>query len=366
MVRQEAPPDAASEPPRRTAPGKPGLNYRRLLTLAVLLPVAIFLVDQCAASVWANHPGSVTVAVVLYAIFIAQVGLSGWIVGRWLDQPVLCGAVYAWLIAMVDCQALALTGGRGYRDEVGFLAYTLISAQIGMVVLWTVLGTLRWQWRLPFMLVLAVIPGYFCFPLHEDSPYWSLMRDEGWSMALLVQCAVLLAVCVFVRLMGFRLVRLPQGGTTPPPADGRAVLQFNIRDMLIWTTAAVPVLVLAKALDWASFGIFIGSGDLLPATTLAIGFAVVSLIAMWSALGSGPALVRAGVLAIATPAVGASVAWLAEAEEASSPSYRFFWLLVFAGGSWIAWTILAAGFLAAMLLMFRARGYRLARRGART
>jgi hypothetical protein len=136
--------------------------------------------------------------------------------------------------------------------------------------------------------------------------------------------------------------------------------------MLVWTIAVVPLFVLAKEFNWSRFLSF-GWHDVLPALTLGSGFAVLSLVGMWAALGEARGLVRLAVLSMMAPAVGALLTWLiaAQARLMGSPrrwDHPFFDMAKDIGYTWIAWTSLAAGFLAASLLIFRARGYRLLRK----
>ena len=232
-------------------------EWLRLLGLAVLLPIAISLMDQWAA-VQCGHDDSIWTVGAVYAIFVAQVGLVGWAVGRWLPQPVLCWTIYAWLISLVDVWVFFLAIGPRYGYEsqpLAALPYALISAQIGMLAIWAVLGAAPWQWRLPFTAVVAAIAGFFCLPL-EGIDCWISSETRPGPAFFSLSSAIIVFVSLLFRLFGFRLTRLPQPGVLDPSADERAYLQFTIRDMLILTTAAVPLLVVAKGLDWVRLRYF--------------------------------------------------------------------------------------------------------------
>jgi hypothetical protein len=96
-----------------------GINFRRLFLLAVLLPAAIFLVDQWTLGRYDFGQPSLLVTLVLYALFVGQVAFMGWIVGRWLPHPVLCWAAYLWAIALVDvsCFRAAVDDSNPWRGS---------------------------------------------------------------------------------------------------------------------------------------------------------------------------------------------------------------------------------------------------------
>jgi len=79
-----------------------GTNLRRLFLVAVLLPAAIVLIDQWSLSGYGIRQPPLFRTLVVYAVFVGQVGLLGWVVGSRLSHSVLCCAVYVWSIALVD------------------------------------------------------------------------------------------------------------------------------------------------------------------------------------------------------------------------------------------------------------------------
>jgi hypothetical protein len=344
------------------------MNLRRLFLLAMLLPAAIFLVDQWTLSRYDFGQPSLLRTLVLYALFVGQVGVLGWTVGRWCPHPVLCWAVYAWGIALVDvsCFRAAVDDSISWwGNPLSCLIYAFASAQIGMIVTWTILTTSPpWQWRLPGFAIVASALGYFCLCL----TFWSHELDM-WVAALLVQSIVVVILSGFLRVRGFRLERYPQSEQSPDAARRVSYLQFSIGDMLLWTAATVPVLLLAKELDWLQF--LQNGWDALPIVVmLGIGFAAVALVGMWAGLGQGSLVVRLAVLGAAAPAVGALLEWMPGSERVVGSVYRlqYHFLRMAAervGFTWMAWTSLAGGFLAATLLIFRARGYRLVRKRRR-
>jgi hypothetical protein len=342
------------------------MNLRRLFLLAVLLPAVIVLVDQWTLSRHDFGQPSLLRTVILYALFVGQVGFLGWIVGSRLPHPVLCWAVYVWGIALVDVSRFraAIVDSSRSLSPMSCLIYALVSAQIGMIAAWAILATTPpWQWRLPWFAVIASVLGYLCVLLTS----WTC--GEGvWTVALLVQGIVVVTLSAFLRVRGFRLERCLRSEQSPDAAQRVSYLQFSIGDMLVWTAATVPVLLLAKELDWLQF-LHFGWHALAIVLMLGIGFAAVALVGMWAALGQGSLAARLAVLGMAAPAVGAWLAFMlplaAPAQSGNTWDYAIFHMAEGIGFTWTAWTSLAGGFLAATLLIFRARGYRLLRKRRR-
>ena len=136
----------------------PGLDLCRVFLLAGLLPIALFLVDKWAIGTAAQGG---TTWVMPYMLLVGQVALVAWTVGRWLPHPVLCWAVYLWVLALIDLWALTLAYPSGLW---GVCDYGLISAQVGLIAVWAILGMGPWQWRLPAIAVIAAIFGYHILP----------------------------------------------------------------------------------------------------------------------------------------------------------------------------------------------------------
>src|SRR5204863_2117580 len=132
---------------------------------------------------------------------------------------------------------------------------------------------------------------------------------ELWILVSL-QSVILLAICWLLAWKGFRMTRIQPAGDTPiVPSAGRSAgepnnSQFQLRDLLVWTTALAIALAVARAINYwsASFEVWqhiqsiIGANRtwafVLGSPTAAIVTAAVLLIALWAALGQGRPLVR--------------------------------------------------------------------------
>jgi hypothetical protein len=170
---------------------------------------------------------------------------------------------------------------------------------------------------------------------------------------------------------GFSLQDLSRG-----QGDGtsgqRPTCQFGMKHMLIWFTVSGPLLLLIRGLDLKGTTVF-------PAALLSVSIATVNLLAIWAVLGSGYWVLRFAAL-IGIPlaiALGMSKysAYLIAANTITrrnamgltwtdwTANYygSIKWVIGEMQNHWIAWLWLDAALLAALLLFFRASGYRLTR-----
>ena len=334
----------------------------RLFLVAAGLPAAVFIADQWAMTFVAEEDWSGPAMGMIYGLFVAQVGLLGFLVGRFVDRWLLRWIVLIWGLALIDTMlfrlVLEMPGWGGWHDWGYCLPYALLSAQLGLVAIWGILGPLPWPWRLPGVLIAALLVMSFGFALNRGSEVWVLLAT--------IQGATTVGLCTLVRSLGFRM-RLLDGPTAPGrEPTGSKVLQFSIGHMLVWMAALVPIILLAQGLDlW--FLQFLSLWDWLGLVWIALGLGMVSLIAIWAALGRGPTAIRIGMLALVPALIAimpASIAFFSRVSRLVAS--RSVMNVAEIGWGWMVWTLLAAWFLAGLLLMFRASGYRLVRAARRS
>ena len=180
---------------------------------------------------------------------------------------------------------------------------------------------------------------------------------------LFFQSAAVMAVSIGLRLLGFRLLKTnvqSDASTVGDTAIGEH--QFSIRDIFVWTLAASPVLVVLRGLDMYAVN-YLRWQNVFDYGTIALALAVVSLAAIWSALGEGWIGVRMVVLVAVSVAVGLLLRWMMQATSAASVSSsgRLFATVQSARPVVDRLDHAVRRFLAATLLIFRASGYRLLR-----
>ena len=349
--------DKGDDSHRSTAPAS---SLRRLFLLTVGLPAVIVIADEWATGFLRQQRWSALGMGVVYVLFVVQVGLLGIVVGRFVERWFLRWVVLLWGLVLIDLMLYCIAVDQPYRwREWGHcLPYALLSGQLGLVVIWGIFGPVSWPWRLPAFLVGAMLVTSLGFAFEDASGVWGLLA--------MIQALATVGLCFLLWSLGFRMTSSegPVARGDKPAAN--RVFQFSIGHMLLWTLALVPILLLAQGLNlryvhritfWGWLGLLL----------IALGMGVVSLIAVRAALGRGSAalsismfVVVPALLGIVLALVGSLVTFMFESGAISRWDYITRDLAEI-GWGWVAWTLLAAWFLAGLLLMFRASGYRLER-----
>ena len=166
----------------------------RAALVAVALPAAI------AGLNYAQRPDllpfSLTIGEIGFQLvwFIAQVGIVGYIVGRWVSRPVPRWLVFGWILLFIDVLA-ANSAIRAHSAESALLTAGLWAGQMGLCVVWAVFGDTHWALRVPAM-VLAVAGLQFLWHSLGFTP-----SQQLWSELLVLQVLTL-----SVRLKSFMSV----------------------------------------------------------------------------------------------------------------------------------------------------------------
>lgn len=337
----------------------------RLVLYGIVLPAAVALATYLAMRPLSTGFGSVLQATLVFAFFIGEVGLVGAIVGRFLPQPLFRWMIYGWLMLLIDLLVCshAMLSSDGYAPKI-LPAAALVSAQIGLAIVWGILGTARWFWRAPLAVGLGA--GLLWF--------WISWVTGGsgrlMTQVLVVQAIVLFLITAGLWVRGYRLeIPPPEGGND----SGSRRLQFGIRDVLVWTTLVAILLGLMRGAGMLVWVTVLDHPSVFLMSTVGALSALVIIFAVWASLGKGHPLLRYGLLLVVLLGLGAGLGagceygggWLQRRANGLF-SYRGYdwdlhiWLKV--GWWWIAWMFLSGGLLAASLLVFRAVGYRLVRR----
>ena len=274
------------------------LNLRRLILLAAIL-AAMAVADQwLLLGSYARH-WTFAVKLDVYLLVVVQAGLAAWLLGRWVARPLLCWAIYVWLLALVNALIVpdVISGEFAWPSAI-------VSAQLSLLAFWAAMGPAPWQWRLPATLAAG---AWLVFLSHAFSVYGHDVRLGScivWShpflaTPLLVEALLVWIAFTFGRSFGFRLDRSRQAEAAAAAQPGGR-FQFGIGHMLVWTAAAVPALVLARNVDWTySLSAWEQGGiSALHGSLQGLRFAVVSVISIWAALAERTRRVRALVLIV--------------------------------------------------------------------
>jgi len=332
---------------------RPGAHPLRFVLIVAVLPAAIVMADRWALRFGAAQRWSVPAIGLLYGLFVTQVALLGALVGRYVEGWFLRWTLLAWGLVLIDLWVFSLVKLGGYHCYL-LMAYALVSGQFGLLAVWATLGPTPWPWRLPAV----VVGSLMLILLGLGLGRWS----DLWVLLLLIQSLAIAFLCVLARLAGLRLARLDRGGTAQRPSTEYRGCQFSIGHMLFWALAAVPVLVLGPQLKVSDLQ-FVDLRSWCGLLWIGLCLSVVSLVAVRTVLGEKRPLAWLAALAVVPPVVGVLLrVTIPRSAPGTRWQYRILDELAEVEWWWVAWTLLAGWFLAGLLLMFRAGGYRLVRR----
>jgi hypothetical protein len=342
-------------------------------------PALFGLVDNWLFAAMEQKPQGGLGIVWLFTVFVVQVGVLGVLAARLIELPPLRWAIYAWCWLLIDVQALTASqiSSLRYDDSSILLVNALFAAQVGVILMWGILGTTRWQLRLPAIGVLAPV---LAMPLFTGQHHG--MTDL--SQLSLAQLIALGLICGLLRWQRFQLAPPPQPPAAEeepaPPSTDPAIAaapsrrrrdlklaQFGIRHVLIWTTSLAFSLGLLRLLGLLSIpGLSsLLNSELLGYATAGTLIAIVLVVALWAGLGAGPFYLRWPGLAITCLAVGVALIYFEHRRMLSGPwrpvLLQDWFDIVGEFWYWLAWPCLAGALLFATLLMFRTLGHRLVR-----
>ena len=274
--------------------------------------------------------------------------------------------IFVWTIALLDVQAFTLLHTLGDRGFI--LVVALFAAQIGLLVLWSILGPPPWAGRVSTALVAATMILAFLSVLNYWAGYWTRIV---WPAIILAHGTIVVAVCSLLRWRGFHLAK-PQPVNQPAqPTEPESSLRFSLRDMLLWATTLAPLLLVAKGLDVFLFR-HLTLADVFPLVLLAVALALTSLLAIWVTLGAGNLAVRIGVALAGGLLMGFALQVQAHSmyEQASLLAAGGWWgrglsqtqrMFIDLQHIWVYLIQMELWLLAAMLIFIRASGYQIVR-----
>ena len=210
----------------------------RLITFAVLLPAAVAGSNQLLFELAPSFHG---LRVWLYPWMALSTAVLSWSAGRYLSPAWLRWVVFAWCLILLDM--LTIAACLTHRTEMHF-GHMMVAAQISLIVLWTVLASGNWQWRMPLGLFAAA--GLIVFA-STFRPYWG---RPDWNLLMIVTTLVILLVCGAIRLSGFALQQPTRETLGWSDHHSLKTIQFGLKHMLLWATALVPLLLVMRGLDF--------------------------------------------------------------------------------------------------------------------
>jgi hypothetical protein len=276
-------------------------------------------------------------------------------VGRYLYPAWFRWLLFIWCLLLLDMLTIAACMGGRVPDRTGYL---LVAAQINLLTFWAILGSGTWQVRLPAVLVGASATILLCFAI---SGFWS---SQAWAFTMMLAPLVGGALCIGLRLFGFQLRPAHRANSSTSDDATLQRHQFGLRHLFLWATAVVPLLLASRGVDYLFFVPWIDGESVFVATLLAVSIATINLLAIWCVLGAGWWIARLACLFLIPLLIAAGFTF-----------YSYFLELTYGGWTnvpmldafietrddWFVWLWTSAALLAALLLFFRAAGYRLTR-----
>ncbi len=345
----------------------PRLPLARLAFVGMLVPIVFTAVDHLLLGRMQLNPSDYNVFLTM-GVFVAQIGTMGWLCGRYLTQSIWRWGIYLWSWLLVDLQLLSASvfadGGRWW-SHAKLLPGSLFAAQVGLAIVWGILGTTRWTIRIPACLVAGAI---IAIPALNSYAYRA-------QYVVPIQMISLVVLCLLLRWRRYRLENLTASAAETSVANSAttrelARSQFTIRHVLIWTTSLALLLGILRGLDLLSLDALrpLVGGRMTLQWTAGIAIAVVFVVAVWAALGAGPVWMRVPILVFAIAVVGVALLLSIFLADNNFVVVKQLWTMPYVrrvaweqNGWVLSWTALAGSLLFASLLILRVIGYRLVR-----
>lgn len=341
----------------------PRLPIARLLVIGLFAPLVMTNANRWLLEQVQQRPSEMWILLITLSALVVEIGVMGWLCARWLDDRRWTWGLYIWCWLLVDLHVLTAAAHVGQVWHARFIPRALLAAQVGLTLIWAILGTTPWMIRFPLCLVAAILLA------------WPLQIGRGYDGALVwPQLMALSAVCLLLRWRGFciRQVFDSQGSELALDAKTNRPqhVQFGIRHVLYWTTALAVGLAVLRILDMMSFS---SLAKLLPRLDrrgielLSAGLLIASVyvVAVWASLGSGRWWQRIALLVAVLPTAGFALAVFHYQHYDRMHSYFVrpsFWEHIRRYDLWcIFWTVFAGSLLFASLIILRVLGYRLVR-----
>ena len=322
-----------------------------------------------------------------FAVFVVQTFVLSKYVGTQLTKS--RSLVPAWIffylwslvfINLILCMVLFTSDwSRGMQLS---LCFAFFAAQIGLVLVWGVLGTFDWQKRIPLSVVGLI------FAAHPLWLFGSPRAGRDWQRMLWYYIAGVFITCIILRLRRFRMTALTFGEVSQ--SDNEYRNQFSILQLLTWTSVVAVCFGVGRFIPWQLLWYQFRNEDFQFAVACGMLMTVITVATCWAGLGSSMPTQDSGkvwralkpfaripllLILLGLCALGFSVSEVfITGSSAWSSSFVGGWNLKLQNsdhqkiifGIWLAWAMLNGLFLFSMLQLFAVGGCRLARKPKHT
>jgi len=228
----------------------PRLNLLHLFAVGIVLPACLATANHLLLTSSLSDLNALVLCL-LMGFYVLQICFIGWAVGTVTQPWPLRWFIYGWIMVLVDLQlAIMNSSGGGSYEGRSCLSTAVFAGQLGMIIVWGILGSGHIVWRVPAILVvLTQFWAFFHLLLRlKRSPPGTAYLD--WESLLITQAVLLAILCGILRLRGYSLLKVEAEADRASGDKTKAPLQFGIRDVMIWTTSLAVLLAIAKAADF--------------------------------------------------------------------------------------------------------------------
>jgi len=189
-------------------------------------------------------------------------------------------------------------------------------------------------------------------------------NDPAWSIMMALAAVAVTIEFAVLRWAGWRLSTQAETAKQSEPFKLRSS-QFGLIHLFVWGTAIVPLLLVAKRLNFLVIS-NLDSYSMIPILLFVTAMATVNLAAIWMVLGPGRWLVRLSLLIAVTLTIAYGcqtlLNYLVPKGFINRSPYRF--VRSFDWVEWPTWFVMSAVLATSLLCFLRGRGYMLVRRQA--
>jgi len=314
--------------------------------------LVIYAIDQAVLRLARFNQWEGFAIYLVFGVFIVQTAMLGTFVGLKVKKQPIWWLFFGWMLVLINL-ILALVVFNSHSISQGFqiaFVYAFLTAQTGLVIFWSVLGSTDWRRRIPIGVALLAVCCY---------PY--LLLGGGWFSWLSVMTCYIVSItaaCVVLRLSKFRL--RTTDSWEAKSKSGR-IDQFGTKHLFIWTTIVAVLFGIGRLVPW----MFLASDFLNQRTPSLVARAVlmtmIVVFTAWTVLGGmRGAWIRVLVLVGVLIGVGLGLVYI---EMSSTRSRLVGWRLNADDllPIWLIWTTLNGLFLAGLMLVLRCSGWQLSR-----
>jgi hypothetical protein len=345
----------------------------RPLLIGALVCIVVGILDSVSLQLASSFSWQGWPVFCAFVLFVGQTYGLAWLVGRRIltspNHLLIWTFFFVWSLVFINLILSVVVFESTWTEAMqSSLVFAFYAAQIGLVMIWGVLGSYDWQRRLPIFCCGLVAASY---------PLWAMgsyRTNRSWYSILACYLISVFLSCLVLRLLRFQItgMKLNTGpGAGVATVDSSA--QFSILYLFIWTTIVAGLVGVGRFVPWDFLWESLLVERIRLATIGGLLMTVITVATCWASLGSsGSVPFRLGVLLALLILVGLGL-YATEASNSSSwwsrSSFVGGWSLshnnadhrwvIF--GIWAAWSALNGLFLFGLLQVLAAAGCKLVR-----